>query len=50
MLKSLKALVPIALGLLFQALGAFGVEIPDDFKVSLLGLVTAIFVWIVPNK
>jgi len=48
--KSLKALVPIVLGLLFQALGAFGVEIPNEFKVSLLGLVSSILVWLVPNS
>lgn len=50
MFKSLKAIVPIVLGLIFQGLGALGVEIPDDFKVSLLGLVSSILVWYVPNK
>ena len=48
--KSLKALVPIVLGLIFQLLGSVGVEIPDDFKVSLLGLVSSVLVWVVPNK
>lgn len=49
-MKAAKAIVPIAIGLVFQGLEAFGVEIPSDFKASVIGLVGSILVWLVPNK
>ena len=49
-MKALKAIVPMALGLIFSVLQQVNVEIPDDFKVSVMGLASAILVWLVPNK
>ena len=49
MLKSLKAIVPVVVGLVFQVLSFAGVDVPAKFQVAVLSLITSVLVWLVPN-
>ena len=49
-MKSLKALVPIILGFAYTIVAQFGIDLPEDFKVGLISVLTAVVVWLVPNK
>ena len=49
-MKGAKALVPIVLGFLYTIAAQFGLDLPEDFKVGLISVVTALVVWFVPNK
>ncbi len=49
-MKAAKGVIPVVVGVLFQILTAVGVVVPGDVQAGILSLVTAVLVWVIPNK